>query len=818
MRATPALVGFSWLAGLGQDTRYALRRIGRQTGSSSLIVTTLALGIGATVGIHATFDGVLFRPLPGIANPEQVISVSFGTPDAQKWGFGAPAAIPALRAAAKQIEHLGYRLPWPLAVRAAAGDDPIVLSGDFVSRGYFGALGVRARLGRLLSDEEADSGADNLANISERLWRTRFAASPDVLGRHIDVSGYPFVVVGVIDGFRGDLWQGDVDVWLPMGSVRLVLGVPAGLSELVGRVRKGTSVEQLQAQLRATYARTVGTLSPRYAAFVPFVSQSSTSTSDRAGPDTLRLYWLLMAGAGLLLLLGCANAASLLVARAAVRSRDTAIRRALGATRWRVTRESLVEAAALASIAGGLGLVVAVVLTALARGLQVRPGVPTGASLWPDGRILLLCLLTTVVTTLLFGTLPALLASRRQARSLLARAGPSARSPHRRLRQGLVIAQIALSVSLLAGAGVLHQTVQNLTGVDLGMRLDGVSELTLGTRLLRYDDRRAADVRREVLDALRQAGVGAAAVAAPGPLAGVGIYARVQTATMAEAAPMSLAARSVSPDYFAVMGIPLLAGRTFTETEYRDAVRNPMPVVLSASLARTLFGTEHAVGRMFEIELPEPSPAVVVGVVGDTRSTALRRESRPAFYHTGRPVMNAWSILVRTGEPTGLTRAHVREIVRRVDAALPITSLEPLSDQMADALSVDRALARLSALFALFAAVLALTGVAGLVRQVTIERSRDFAIRVALGASRAHIIRDVLGGTATLAVVGLVTGLSVYWWASRWLVARLYGLEALDAGVLATVATLLLGGACLAALGPALRAAHADPALALRQE
>ena len=812
------------LRGFGADVRFGLRLLLRQPWSTLSIAATLALGIGATTAIYAVFNFVLFRPVPGVQDDGLLIRLAFQPPARTANAYGDRAALPDLRRAASSVglEALGNSCcRQELAVAAPASGAPSFEHADFVTSQYFEVLGVRARIGRLLTDSEADTGAESVVVISERLWRSRLGGTLEALGRVININGHPFVVVGVADRFRG--WDyatrvGSIDLWLPMGSQRAVTGSDSAMSFPVGRVRAGSSLAVIEQRLQAAYAAVP--LPPRDHAFVPFVNAGLYQEQSAAA---LRLYWLLMSAVTLLLVLACANAANLLLARAARRERDTAVRLAIGAGRWRIMRQFLIESLGLAGLAGAMGLATAVVLTMALRGMRLFSYLPDLQRVEIDGRVLAFCLLVTMGTVLAFGLLPALMASRTDIRGVLGRSGRSVASPHR-LRRGLVIAQIALSLTLVAGAGVLNRSLQNLFAADLGMNFDHVIELVLKPDNLGYDDRRSARVIADTLSGLERSGFPNVAVSFPNPLTGNSQKVMVKTAAMAQPESRTVLTSAISPSFFQVLRIPLLSGRAFSDAECHESEGvNPMPVVLNATMARDLFGDALAVGRTFDLDRYVgmgvlSSTALVVGVAADTRSSAVRRAPTPAIYHTRKSTWHYGTILVRSDEAMGAAMERIRAVVRDVDPALPITTLRPLRDEVAEDLSEDRVLARLSAVIAILAAMLAATGVASVISQLVTERTRDFGIRTALGASHGDILRHVLKGVVGQSVLGVALGLALYWGVSRFVATRLFGLGALDPLTIACAAIALLAIAVVAALVPARHATRIDPAVALRAE
>ena len=463
--------GTTALAGLGADIRFGIRMLVRQPWSTMSIAVTHALGIGAVTAIYAAFNHVLFRPVPGVANEALLINITFQPPGRTATAYGSSDALPAMRSGASGagLDLLANGCCRDqLAVAAPAGSQPTVEGTEFVTSQFFDVLGVKVRIGRLLTDAEADTGSQDVAVISERLWRARLGGTRDALGRAITVNGHPFIVIGVADRFRG--WErstraGIADIWLPMGSRRTVTGGAALMGDLVGRVRPGSSLTIIEQQLQAAYAAAARALPPRYGAFMPFVDPGLFPVYTN-NSVARRLYWLLMGSVALLLVLACANVANLLLARAGRRERDTAVRLAIGAGRWRISRQFLIESLGLAALAGLMGLVAAKLVTSALSGMRLLAYFPDLRDVEIDPRVLSFGLLVTIGTVLAFGLLPAVLASRTDIRGVLGRSARSIASPHR-LRRALVVTQIALSLTLVIGAGVLNRSLQNLFAANL---------------------------------------------------------------------------------------------------------------------------------------------------------------------------------------------------------------------------------------------------------------------------------------------------------------------------------------------------------------
>ena len=798
----------------------------RDRWSTLAIAVTLALGIGATTATYAVFNAVLFRPTPGVHGESDLFTVLFQPPAKTATAYGSRDAVPALRQAASGVESLAYDASASLAVATSRDVSPSFEDGLFVTSQFFSAIGARVRLGRLLTDAEADTGSANVAVVSEHFWKTKLGGAADVVGRTLAVNGKPFEVVGVIAEHRGWSWTssrvGTIDLWLPIGLEKLVSGSVGGLSVLYGRRRDGASFTVIEQQLQAAYASV--NLPARDRAFVPFVYPGIyTPQAEYTRKTGLRLYWLLMGGVALLLLLSCANAANLLLARAVRRERETAVRLAIGASRWRIVRGLLAESAGIAALAGVVGLGVAIVLATALSDLRLLSWLPALERVDLDRRVLAFSLFVTSATVLVFGLVPAFVASRTNVLGALGRSTRSVAGPPR-LRNVLVAAQIALSLTLVAGAGVLNRSQQLLFSTDLGLDAGHVFELSLRPEYIGYDRAKATHIVSDTFDALKREGFRNVAISYPGPLwtnAGT-IAVRMDGAT--EFTRKTVVESSITPAYFDLLKIPVVSGRAFSESEFRQPISaTPMPVIVNETMARDLFPGQPAVGRTFELEryigmATIQVTAEIVGVARDARSSAVRTAPRPALFHMRQAPYRWPTILVRGDGPDGAVIEQIRNVVRRVDPALPITALAPLADEVAESLSEDRVLARVSALVAIMAALLAATGVFAVISQVVTERRRDFGIRTALGASVADIVRHVLRGVLVPVTIGIAVGLGLYWLSSRWLETRLFGVRPLDPMTVTLAVVVLISLSVTAALLPARRASRVDPVVALRAE
>lgn len=827
----------TFLSGFATDLRLGVRAFRRQPGSSAAIVVMLALGIGATTAGYALFNYVLFRPVPGVVDPGGLVTIYFQpTDDGRVFGAAPRSSLAALRQG-QALDGLGgaYTVELPVALRADGDAEHATV--ELVTDGYLGVLGVRARTGRLFTDEEIGSGAD-VALISERLWHRAFGGASTAIGQRITVARTVFTVVGIVDRYQGwgNVRAGEVDVWLPMTAERQLNRVDDTFENLVGRLRRGGTAAVAEQQLRAAFT-SVGPVrlfmtmpgarlgSPMI--FAPALYHGlHTSDLFATRNRILEIYPFVIGPTALLLLLACANAANLLLARTLQRERELAVKSAIGAGSWRLARGVAVEVGLLGMAAMLFGVLGAKLLTGLVNGTKVFSWVAPIDNVPLDWRVLLFTAGMSMATVVVFGFVPILAVRRARFRPVLHQAGRFTNATSR-FRAALLCVQIALSLTLLAGAGILARSLHNLRAVDLGMNARGVVSFGIDGRRFGLTLARRDTLVREVLERLSSTpGVQAAAVAAPPAFWKDGSFpARVRPAS-ATAPDVGIETAVVSGSYFDVLGIPVRAGRTFSEDEFqrRPGVTGGLGMI-SESLARRLFGSAPAVGQLIEVgdaregEWRSLRQIEIIGVVGDTRSgRRFRTDERPALYEPGGARLTISTFYVRSSLPAAATLAAMRNVVRQIEPALPLINAGTLRDEVERLIPEERVLAQVLAGVALVATVLALAGIYAVVTYLVNERTREFGIRIALGASRRAISIHVLRGVAITGAVGLAAGLVLFAGASRLLEARVFGVSALDPATLVAVMTLLILTAFLAAWLPTRRAARVDPTVALRAE
>lgn len=813
------------MRGLTADVQLALRSLARQPTSTAAIVLTLALGIGATTATYAIFNYVLFRPVPGVGDTRRLVTVAFEKPDnPRSISSGARRALADMRGA-PALDRVGDGSTTDVPVVAGNDAEPAMTRVELVSDQYFEILGVRARIGRVFTDAEAASDA-RVVLLSEPMWKRAYGGSPAVIGQRLAVSGHPFTIIGVVAAYQG--WSptriGNVDIWVPVGAATAATLREDGdyLGSVVARLRPGATLLQAQDQLRSIYKHVIPA-----ATFLPSFHPGLYSAQGAALFKRIyAVFPFAMGGTALLLLLACANTANLLLARLARRATDIALRSAIGAGRWRLFRGLLVETLAMSACAGALGLALAFRLTRALSGAHLFRVGPSLGDVPIDWRVVAFALATSAATILLFGLLPSIMAARVDLSRLLNQSHRSTSGP-RRLRSVLVCVQLALSLALVATAGVFTRSLTYLTTLDLGMKPDDVVTVTVNTRVVGYDAvRHAAFVKAALRRLSEMPGVETAGAASPSALTQNQFPRNVRADAGGSDEFTTALHNAVSGGYFGALGVPIVSGRTFTDGEFLATPGGTVGVaVINEALARQLFGGGPAVGRMIAVAKSAAGTVeiarrdVVVGVAGDAKTgSRFLTDHRPAFYEPGNAVLVLDTFYIRAHVAPEEAMANARRALHEVEPGLPLMDLQTLRGEVAALFPDDIALARLMRLVAALATLLGVAGVYGVMTYTLGERRREFGIRMALGASASDVARLVLKGVVMLALIGSAAGIAIFVACSHFLAARLSGVQALDPLTLVAASALIAFTAVFAAWIPAHRATRINPTIALRSE
>jgi predicted permease len=812
------------LDSIRQDLRYALRTLRGSPGFTAIAVLTLALGIGANTAIFSLVSAVLLKPLP-FAEPNRLVLLwenftGAGGPDRVE---PAAATVVQWKARTRSFEGLAMLATRPYNL---TGDgEPERLQGVRTDTNLFTLLGLRPILGRtFVADDEGPSAVPVIV-LSERLWARRFNADPALIGRTIVIDGLARTVIGVVpQDFRFP--NTETSVWVPAAySPEELANANAYNYYAVARLRSGVDLAAAQAELDAV-AVAMQSERPNGAGQAQFTVSRLQEHLARDARPTL---FILLAAVGAILLITCVNVANLLLARGAQRERELAVRKAIGAASTRVLRQLLTESAVLA----GGGVVLGVALSTLAFTYLTRlvpRTFPIGPGLGIDWRVLGFAIVLAVLTVLMFGAGPAAIAARRGFNDALRSGGAGAATRSGRMRNALVVAEITLTVVLLAAAGLLLRSYTAVLAVDPGFRADHlllVETPLAPSKYAKLEDR--TELYRRVLERVRALPSVASAGyvnLAPIVFKGGRAYVSIEGEPAPSQADFSryiVADRVAGAGYLETLGVPLLRGRQF---DSRDGPGAAPTIVINESLARRFWPNQDPLGRRIKIGAPQVDNPwlTVVGVVGDVHQMGLDVAAEPEFFLSAdQPVMSSpffWPsyLLVRTHtEPLDLTAA-VRAAVSEIDSSQPIASMRSMDDVLVADVASRNTQLTLVAAFAALAVLLAAVGLYGVLSYTVARRTAEIGLRMALGAQASAVVGGVIRGALRLGALGIVLGLAASFAVTRFLGSFLFGVSPTDPVTLAGVALLLLVVTALASFVPARRAARIQPVIALRSE
>lgn len=808
---------------LAQDVRYALRGFAKNPGFAAVAVATLALGIGANTAIFSVADALLLRPLP-YAQPDRLVVLSSqqkGTP----FTLGLLSWIRFEQLTRESHSFSGLAAFTNEVFNLTGRDDPEQLRAARVSWNFLPVLGVQPALGRGFTAQEDQPGGPLVAMVSDDFWRRRFAGERTAIGRHVTLDQKDYTVIGVLPaGFRFDLLGQNVDLMttrlfdLNLATPQQIQG-GAGFLNAVGRLAPGVRLEQAQAEMN--------TLAVRYRAERPGFPDTDPALVVRAGllrEDTVANYrpavLILFGAVGLVLLIACGNVASLLLARALGRRRETAVRTALGAGRGHLVRQLLTESVLLALAGGTAGVFLSAWGTRAIVSLA-GTSLPRAQEISIDGRVLAFTLALSVMAGLLFGLAPALQVSRAELNSVLRAEGRGATpGRHRnRMLQMLVFAQVALSTVLLIGAGLLLRNFAQLRGASPGFEAGNLLTMNITLPPARYATRpQMVAFFDQLLPQVRSLpGVRSAAVASALP-ANPSRFSPALAEGQPEA-PLSqrplFNVQTFTPGYTEALRIPVLHGRTFTE---HDGAQDHRVALVNETAVRRFWPRQNPIGKRIWLGR-QTDPVEVVGVVGDVHNVGLASDPQPEIYLPYAQLPWAFmNLIVRTeGDPRRLAAA-VRGRVLAVDRDQPVTQVRTMDEVLDAAAAQPRFTTSLLGALSGTALLLAVVGIYGVIAYSVAERTGEMGVRIALGAGRGDILRLVLRQGLGMALGGIAIGLAASLAATRLLTSQLYHVSATDPPAFAGSAALFVAVALLASYVPARRAMRVDPMLALRQE
>jgi putative ABC transport system permease protein len=837
-----------------KDVRFAWRTLAKSPGFTAVAVLSLGLGIGANTALFSLVNGLLLRHLP-VAHPEQlaavgipsrVNSVSDGTP---QFGLFSMPLYRALRDTSRSFDGLlASGRTGRLDVRAegaAAGAEMEHPAGRLVTGNYFSVLGVGAAVGRTFTedDDRAGGASPPVAVLAYQYWKRRFGADPRVLGKGLTINGGLFTVIGVAaPGFNGEVVGARADLWLPTSQQPLVNPGRNWLQNantcwllMMGRLKPGVTLERAQAELDPLAHRLVQALPDvRLDAddLAGIAADHVKVSAGGLGFSSVRAHFsqpllLLFGMVGVVLLVCCANIANLLLTRAAGRSREIAVRLAIGAGRSHVVGQLLTECLVLSLLGTVCGALLSVWGSRLLLRLASGGPNPIPLDVHPDLRVLGFTVGMALLTAMLFGLAPGLRAVRVNLLTALkpsmGRSGGAARQGGGLgVRKALVIAQVAVSLLLMTGAGLLTRSLTNLTQQDVGFEQDRLLVVETDPVASGYGEKQMDALMRDLSTSLAELpGVSGVATSYNG------LFSGTESATLLGLGDLERTGRDdriatydqVGPDYFQVVGAHVLGGRGI---EARDTATSPRVAVLSRRMARYLYPGIDPIGHHIIMgDLEHPVPVEVVGVVSDIKESNLAEEPSRRFFVpiSQRPdAIGALRLIVRsTGDP-GRLKNQVETRMTQRHPGLRLLDVSPVADLMRDDIREQRLLAQLSSFFGVLALLLAVTGLYGVMSYTTSLRTSEIGVRMALGAESATVLRMVLGESLGLLAGGVALGVVLAAGALRVLSSSLFGLSATDPPTIGTAIAVLAGAALLAAYLPARRASRVDPMVALRDE
>jgi len=809
-----------------QDVRYSLRMIAKAPGYSIIAILTLALGIGANTTIFSWINSTLLNPVPGLANSQEVVALSLSRPSESPFLFTYPDVV-ALREG--QRSFTGIMANGTLPMSLTGKGNPERIWGTVATANYFTVLGVRPALGRgFLPTEDEKPGGAPVAVISDRLWQTHFAANPDIVGHTIEINQRPFTIVGVAPAvFQGSQTGLRSEIWVPIMMVQQLMEQGDLIHDhhyfwmsAMGRLKPGVTPEQAQQEMTLR-------LKPEVRNY----------PEEHKGHETVTVYplWrspfgvnlvfsmllpMLMSIAGFVLLLACANVANLMLVRSVARRREIAIRMSLGASRWRLVRQSLIENVLLALAGGAAASMITLWTSGSLMKFMPAMDFPVSLSIRTDRAVLLATLAISVLTGLIFGILPALRSSGEAPVGVLKEDAGSVSSGVRkaRLTSGLVVAQISLSLLLLICAGLFIRSFLSAQQINPGFNAHNVLIASYDLFTAGYSAEAGAEFDRLLVAKLEALpGIESVALSNRVPVGFPQGSTSVKLDGYVPQANESMETQDVvvSPNYLKTMQIPILKGRDFTLRDKKDSQR---VVIVSQAFVDRYLPHQEAIGQRVFSDLTHEW-FTVVGVARDSKATGLNEKPRPFLYLPLDQVYQATMIVHARvlGDPLASGMA-VENAIHELNPALVVFDVADLEARWQIASFQQRIAGTFVGAFGLVALILATVGVYGVTSYTTRQRVHEIGIRMALGASKEDVLRLVLGQGLRLTLFGVGLGLAAAFGLTRFLKTMLLGVTSTDALTFFTVAFLLCAVALLACFIPALRAIRTDPMIALRHE
>jgi predicted permease len=823
--------GVRVLETLLQDLRYAARTLRKSPGFTVVAVLTLALGIGASTAVFSLVSAILLKPLP-YPEPDRIVLPELVSPPGVNLGSEYfPWGEKQFRLVTRDTHPFqAFGAFQNDSFNLTGSGEPYFLDGFRASAEFFPALGISPALGRTFTAEEDQPGHEYEVVLSNQLWRERFGADPNILGRAVQLNGYAYTVVGVMPaGFvfpRAEEMPSsfnfprEAQLWVPLAVATEPKGGPSELA-VIARLKAGIGIEQAQAAMDLV-TRHAEEKDPQWKGW--FNTRIVPLTRQIVG-ETERPLQLMLGAVGIVLLIACSNVANLLLARSLGRQKEFTLRAALGADRSRLIRQLLTESLLIAGIAGAAGIVIAKAGIYFVKTFGPS-NIPRLREVTLDLPVLSFTVAVSLVTGMLFGLVPAIAATQRNLVDSLKeggqRGGVNPASP--RLRNALLVSQVALALVLVISAGLLTRTFFRMLGADGGFNAERVLTFQLSLPAVKYPDQNhIVPLLRNALERLRAIpGVQSAGIGETVPMGGEGESTVIRFTDHLETNQKELPFANytiISPGYLSSVGTPLLRGRDFSEADTADSL--PVAIV-NATMEKKYWPGRSALGEHVGPGSTRFPLLTIVGVVADVKHTSLREQSAPEMYvlYTQKqwPSMLNMRVALRTKtDPASVTQS-VREAIRAVDPDLPLAKVATLTTLVSDSLSQPRFAMLLLASFGLLALLLASIGMYGVISYSVMQRTQEIGIRIALGAERHNVLGMVLRQGARLALIGIGVGLVGAFAATRAIGGFLYGIEATDPLTFVAVSLLLIAIGLLACYLPARRATRVDPIVALRYE
>ncbi|PYR74643.1 MAG: ABC transporter permease [Acidobacteria bacterium] len=843
-----------------KDLRHAVRMLLHARGWTIVVILSLALGIGANTALFSAINGMLLTKIP-VKDPDTLVRFRYAGRNDMVTSSSDYGYVNRL-----QGENVRTTFSYPMIQQfiadnrtlselfacAPLGRVNVVVDGQaeiasaVISTGnYYRTLGVGARLGRTIVPEDDQPSAPPVAMISSKYWHTRFGSDPAVVGKTIKVNSVLVTIVGVLPpDFTGvqqpidDLADLAVPLALdPQLDVSFRVNPPRLRQptyywlQVMGRLKPGVTAAQVEGNLAAVFQNTARAGLDSYMKSLPEKERDTAVNRSRkevprlriesgargvydVNTNELRSITILSVVVALVLLIVCANVANLLLSRATARQKELSVRLSLGATRGRLIRQLLTESLLLASMGGALGIAVGY------WGKQLLPGAP-GRAAGLDWRVLAFVLVVTGVTGIVFGIAPALRGTAVDVNSGLKETSRGVVRSRSMLSKALLIVQVAISIVLIVGAGLFLRTLHNLRHVDVGFNPQNLLLFRVSPQLLRYDDKRMAALYANVIDRMASvAGVRGAAMSQPALLSGsvnsTGIYVQGRVYPARRDLDNGINRLVVSPNFFDVMGIPIVMGRTLTD---RDDESAPKVAIINEAAARKYFPNENPVGRHFGTSAETSGQLEIAGVLRDAKYDSVREPAPPTMYVPYRQTRLGNAVFeVRTAASPQAVTGAIREAVRQADPNLPIVDVSTQIEQVERRFLQEKTFAQAYTLFGALALLLAAVGLFGLMSYNVSRRTNEIGIRMALGAQRYDVLRLVLRESMILVGVGVAIGLGVTIVASRLVTTLLYGLAPTDVPTMMLAIVVMMTVSGIAGYLPARRASHVDPMVALRYE